>query len=92
MTSKGDSEPILKHEVLLRVREKNFNFIKSTDRIMILGAAGQGKTVTMFNIAQLLHERGVKINWLAPRKAFKFKKQGKIPEYIHLIHMRYGKF
>lgn len=75
-----------------KVKHENFDFIKPQDRIMILGAAGQGKTVCMFHIAELLHNKNVKVNWLAPRIAFKLKEQGKIPEWINLIPLRYGKF
>ena len=75
-----------------KVKHTNFTFIKPTDRCIIVGAAGQGKTVSAFNIIDMLHVKGWKVNWLCPIKAFRLKKEGKIPEWFTLIHMKYIKF
>jgi len=61
----------------LEVRHENFEFITATDRVIIVGAAGQGKTVSAFNIIDMLHTRGENVNWLCPLKAFDLKKQKK---------------
>ena len=75
-----------------KVKHVDFTFIKPTDRVIIVGAAGQGKTVSAFNIIDMLHGKGWKVNWLCPIKVFKLKKEGKIPEWFTLIHMKYIKF
>ena len=71
--------------------DQDFGMIKGTSRVIIIGAAGTGKSVTMHYIAEGLHAQGVKINMLAPDAIRKLKKEGKLPEWLNLINYRYPK-
>lgn len=87
-----ESKTILKDALsskTLKIHDQDFGFVKATDRIIIIGAAGQGKSVTMHYIAEGLHARGAKINMLAPRKVMLLKHQGKLPAWIEVIPYKY---
>ena len=75
-----------------KILYENFDFIKATNQCLIVGGAGQGKTVLAVDIINRLHEKDEKIIWFCPMKCFDLQKQGKIPQWIKLVHMKYYKF
>ncbi len=76
----------------LKIKDQDFGFLKPTSRVVIIGAAGSGKSVTMHYIAEGLHAQGTKVNMLAPHKIFELKKQGKLPSWLHLVNYKYPVF